>query len=66
MLNKNLQISKKAKVYTEPTLDILNKEVVCSHGCTISNIDENELYYLQTKGLDKTQSINILKDAFLK
>lgn len=65
MQNKNLQLSKNAKVFTEPTLDIATKEVECSHGCTISNIDEDELYYLQSKGIDADQSRKILINNFL-
>ena len=44
---------------------IFIKEIECSHGCTISNVDEEQLYYLQTKGFDKKSAENILVDSFL-
>ena len=65
MDNSNLMLSKTAKMQTRPILDIYTKEIECSHGCTISNVDEEQLYYLQTKGFDKKSAENILVDSFL-
>ena len=65
LTNKNLLCSKDATVITEPQLDINTKEIACSHGCTVSNIDEQELYYFETKGIDKQKASDIIKECFL-
>lgn len=65
LTNKNLLCSKDATVITEPQLDINTKEIACSHGCTVSNIDEQDLYYFETKGIDKQTASGIIKECFL-
>ena len=65
LTNKNLQLSKTATVVTEPQLDINTKEISCSHGCTVSNVDKEQLYALQSKGINDTDARRILKECFL-
>lgn len=65
MINSNLMLSNTAKMHTRPILDIHTKEIACSHGCTISNVDENQLYYLETKGFSPVEATDILVDNFL-
>jgi Fe-S cluster assembly protein SufD len=65
MDNQNLLLHGSAKMQTRPILDIYTKEIECTHGCTISNVDEEQLYYLQTKGFDKYSAKNVLVDSFL-
>lgn len=65
MTNKNLQLSQRSTVFTEPMLDISTKEIECSHGCTISNIDQDELYYLQSRGADVHTAKQIIINGFL-
>ena len=65
MTNKNLLLSNTATAITEPMLDINTKEIECSHGCTISNVDEDSLYYLQARGFSKEVAKNILIENFL-
>tara|TARA_B100001057_G_C22839859_1_gene946634 strand:+ start:677 stop:1909 length:1233 start_codon:yes stop_codon:yes gene_type:complete len=64
--NKNLMVSDTAVMITEPQLDINTKEVECSHGCTVSNYDEDMLYYLQSRGVNDIDSEELLKTCFLK
>lgn len=66
MYNKNLQLSTNATVITEPTLDINNKEVQCKHGCTVSNLCEDDLYYLHSRGINTEDAKDILVSSFLK
>ena len=66
LVNKNLLLSDKASAISEPQLDINTKEIECTHGCTISNIDKDDLYYLNSKGIDNFEATEILKEAFLK
>ena len=66
LFNKNLLLSKNAVAVSEPQLDINTKEIACSHGCTVSNIDRDQLYLLQARGLDNQMARNTLKECFLK
>ena len=63
-LNRNLLLSSKARVDTKPQLEITADNVKCSHGATVSQLDEEEVFYLQSRGLDKEMSRNLLVDAF--
>lgn len=65
MQNKNIQLSNSAKVFTEPKLDIFTKEVECTHGCTVSNLDPEELYYLHSRGIEKQDAEHMLLNNFL-
>lgn len=63
-LNHNILLSPKAQAFTRPELDIFTDDVVCSHGATVGNLDEQALYYLQTRGLDENQAKHMLVKAF--
>lgn len=60
---KNFVLSNKAKVFSEPQLEIFNPHVECSHGCTISPIDLEVLYYLQSRGVSQEESIRLLQES---
>ena len=66
LVNKNLLVSNTASAITEPQLDIHTKEIACSHGCTVSNIDENQLYFLESRGIETNIAEETLKQCFLK
>ncbi len=63
-LSRNLLLSPKARVNTKPQLEIVADDVKCSHGATISQLEEDELFYLRSRGLDDTTSRQLLIDAF--
>tara|TARA_B100000085_G_C18560521_1_gene519362 strand:- start:2505 stop:3704 length:1200 start_codon:yes stop_codon:yes gene_type:complete len=65
LYNKNLLLSQTATAITEPQLDIHTKEISCNHGCTVSNIDKEQLYYLQSKGIETNMAEETLKQCFL-
>tara|TARA_R110001592_G_scaffold46781_7_gene148846 strand:- start:1579 stop:2766 length:1188 start_codon:yes stop_codon:yes gene_type:complete len=65
LFNKNLLLSNKATAISEPQLDINTKDIECSHGCTVSNIDPQQLYLLNARGLDSQSARNTLKECFL-
>ena len=65
MSNANLMLTKNVKMHTRPILDIHTKEIQCSHGCTISNINKDHLYYLQSRGFSRDNANDILVDSFL-
>ena len=65
MFNKNIMLASSSIMRSRPQLDIKTKEIECAHGCTISNVDDSALYYLQTKGVSPDQAKTILVESFL-
>ncbi|MGK7943734.1 MAG: Fe-S cluster assembly protein SufD [Microcystaceae cyanobacterium] len=63
-LNRNLLLSSKARINTKPELQITADNVKCSHGATVSQLEADELFYLQSRGLNETDARNLLIDAF--
>ncbi|MFN7554301.1 Fe-S cluster assembly protein SufD [Microcystis sp.] len=63
-LNRNLLISNKARVNTKPELQITADNVKCSHGATISQLEADDLFYLQSRGLSADTARSLLIDAF--
>ena len=62
--NKNLLLSDTARVDTKPQLEIFNDDVKCSHGATVGQLEEEELFYLLTRGLPRTLAKNLLTYGF--
>lgn len=65
MDNKNLLLSKTAKMDTKPQLEIYADDVKCSHGSASGQIDENQIFYLQARGIRREDAINMITHAFL-
>lgn len=63
-LNRNLLLSPKARINTKPELQITADNVKCAHGATISQLEADELFYLQSRGLNETDARHLLIDAF--
>lgn len=64
--NQNLILSDEAFVSSEPKLEILANDVFCTHGSTTGRLNEEQIYYLQTRGLSKKQAENLLIKGFIK
>ena len=64
MTNRNILLTDKAHVETRPFLEIYNDDVKCSHGSTIGQLDEQALFYLQTRGICERTAITMLSYAF--
>ncbi len=62
--NKNLLLSKSAKIDTKPQLEIFADDVKCSHGATVGQLDESMVFYLQSRGISRERAISILINAF--
>ena len=62
--NDNLMLSKKARASAIPGLEILNNDVRCSHGATVSKLSKEELFYLQTRGIDAAEGEKLLLKGF--
>jgi len=64
--NRNLLLSDDATVHTKPHLEIDADDVSCSHGATIGAIDEDQLFYLRTRGIEEDEARDILTFAFVR
>ena len=64
--NKNLLLSPHAEIDTKPVLEIHADEVKASHGATVGQLDEEQLLYLQTRGIERGQAIALLTEGFLR
>ena len=62
--NRNLLLSDDAQVDTKPQLEIYADDVKCTHGATIGQIDENSLFYLESRGIDRISARRLLLSAF--
>ncbi|MEO7970194.1 MAG: Fe-S cluster assembly protein SufD [bacterium] len=62
--NKNLLLSNEARVDTKPQLEILADDVKCAHGAAVGQIDEDELFYLETRGIHPELGRNLLTYGF--
>jgi Fe-S cluster assembly protein SufD len=63
-LNRNLLLSSKAKVDTKPQLEITADNVKCAHGATVSQLEDDEIFYLQSRGIDENDARKLLINAF--
>lgn len=60
--NHNLQLSEEAKVETRPQLEIYADDVECSHGATVGRLDEQEQFYMRSRGIpeDKARELQMI------
>jgi Fe-S cluster assembly protein SufD len=63
--NRNLLRSSQAKIDTQPQLEILADNVKCAHGATVSQLDQEEIFYLQSRGIDLDKAVNFLTYGFV-
>ncbi len=63
-MNKNLLLTKRAEVDTKPELEIYADDVKCSHGSTVGQLDEDALFYLQSRGFNAETAKNLLVYGF--
>lgn len=62
--NHNLQLSHHGMVYTKPQLEIFADDVKCSHGATVGQLDDEQLFYLKSRGLSEHQTRYLLTYGF--
>jgi Fe-S cluster assembly protein SufD len=62
--NNNILMEDKATINSKPQLEIFADDVKCSHGCTIGQLDEDALFYLQSRGIPKKEGRALLMYAF--
>jgi Fe-S cluster assembly protein SufD len=63
--NRNLLLSRHAKADSDPVLEILTNDVTrCGHGATVGPVDQEALFYLQSRGLDNRAAMKLLVAGF--
>ncbi len=63
-LSRNLLLSDRARIDTKPELKIVADDVKCAHGATVSQLQQEELFYLQSRGIESKQATNLLLKGF--
>jgi Fe-S cluster assembly protein SufD len=63
--NRNLCMTREARMYTQPQLEIYANDVKCSHGATVGQLDENALFYMRTRGIPEKEVRLLLMFAFV-
>ncbi len=63
--NNNIVESSEARAHTQPHLEIYADDVKCSHGATVGNKENGELFYMQSRGISLANAKVLLKQAFL-
>lgn len=64
-INRNLCLSKTARMFTRPQLEIYADDVKCNHGSTVGQLDENALFYMRARGIDPDEARMLLMFAFV-
>lgn len=62
--NNNILLTDKATLNTKPQLEIFADDVKCSHGCTIGQLDESAMFYMQQRGIPQKEARALLMYAF--
>jgi len=63
--NDNLMLSRAAEVDSKPQLEIFADDVQCSHGTTIGQIEDEQLFYLRSRGIDEARAKRLLCSGFI-
>lgn len=62
--SNNILLSDKATINAKPQLEIFADDVKCSHGCTVGQLDETAMFYMQSRGIPKKEAKALLMYAF--
>jgi Fe-S cluster assembly protein SufD len=62
--NRNLVLSKSARADSIPGLEILADDVRCTHGATVGQMEEEDIFYLMSRGLPRREAEKLVVDGF--
>lgn len=65
LMSQGLMLSDEAEILSKPELEIYADDVVCGHGSTCGQLDEDQLFYLMSRGIPKAEAETMLVRAFL-
>lgn len=63
--NRNICLTRQARMYTQPQLEIYADDVKCSHGATVGQLDEKALFYMRQRGIPEKTARVLLMQAFV-
>lgn len=63
-MSRNLLLSNRARIDTKPELEIVADDVRCAHGATVSRLEQDELFYLRSRGIASDQAARLLLRGF--
>ena len=63
--NHNIVLTETAKVNTKPQLEIYADDVKCSHGATVGQLNEDELFYMRSRGIPEAEARTLQMLSFL-
>lgn len=64
--NENLLLDAETKATSSPALEILANDVRCTHGAVVKTLDEQEMWYLASRGIDSARARTMIAEGFLK
>lgn len=64
-VNKNILLSSGARAVSIPMLEVLANDVKCKHGAAVSRLNDEQMFYLQSRGICPAQTRTMLLEAFL-
>jgi Fe-S cluster assembly protein SufD len=65
-VNRNLLLSDNSRADAIPELEILNEDVSCSHGATVAPVEQDQLFYLESRGLEPDDALRLVVRGFLE
>lgn len=63
--NRNICLTRQARMYTQPQLEIYADDVKCSHGATVGQLDEKAMFYMRQRGIPEAEARMMLMQAFV-
>jgi Fe-S cluster assembly protein SufD len=64
--NRNLLLSKGARADSLPQLEIEANDLRCSHGATVSQVDEDQVFYLMSRGIPRADAVRLIVEGFFQ
>lgn len=64
--NRNLLLSPKARADSLPQLEIEANDLRCTHGATVSQVDQDQVFYLQSRGIPRTEAVRLIVEGFFQ
>jgi Fe-S cluster assembly protein SufD len=64
--NRNLLLSKKARADSMPRLEIEANDLRCTHGATVSQVDEDQVFYLMSRGIPRPDAVRLIVEGFFQ
>ena len=65
MTNQNLTATRKARMYTQPMLEIYADDVKCAHGSTVGQLNDAAMFYMRQRGIPEQEARTLLQQAFI-